>query len=87
MEHPKPTQIPFPGGSGTTPTGALQFQNDWPGLFIRGDDAIDLMIKIRSLSERLGGHEDAVVYGSLRRLNEIADMIERDVILRSEPLV
>jgi hypothetical protein len=31
------TRIPIEGSSGQTPTGAMQFENDWPGLFIRGD--------------------------------------------------
>jgi hypothetical protein len=87
MESPKITQLPFPGSSGITPTGALQFQDDWPGLFIRGDDAIDLMVKIRSLSERLGDYQDVVVCGALLRLNKIADIIEREVIVRSGPQV
>jgi hypothetical protein len=86
MDRRKITQIPFPGGSSSTPTGALQFKDDWPRLFIRGDDAIDLMLKIRHLSERLGEHEDVVVYGSLLHLNKIADIIERDVIVPSEQL-
>jgi hypothetical protein len=39
MTERRITAIPIPGGSGSTPTGAMQFQDDWPGLFLRGDDA------------------------------------------------
>ena len=46
------TQIPVAGSSGRVPTGALQFRDDWPGLFVRGDDAIGLMLSIRHLVER-----------------------------------
>jgi len=78
------TRVPFPGGSGQTPTGAMQFEGDWPGLFIRGDAAIDLMCKIRALVERLGKQEDPVVGLALMRLQQIADLIERDVVVRRE---
>ena len=33
-------KIPLPGGSGVAKSGAIQFENDWPGLFLRGDTAI-----------------------------------------------
>lgn len=34
------TKIPIEGGSGKIKSGAMQFKNDWPGLFLRGDDCI-----------------------------------------------
>jgi hypothetical protein len=76
------TQVPFPGGSGNVPSGALQFQNDWPGLFLRGDTAISLHSKIRGLEQRLANHPDAVVQACLFELKLIADTIERDVVVR-----
>ncbi len=78
------TQIPFPGSSGQTPTGSLQFQNDWPGLFLRGDDAISLHSSIRTLEQRLASHSDTVVASALHKLKKIADIVERDVIVRNE---
>jgi hypothetical protein len=78
------TQIPFPGSSGETPTGALQFQNDWPGLFIRGDDAVVLHSRIRGLQQRLADHPDVVVAAALSQLQQIADIIERDVIVQDQ---
>jgi hypothetical protein len=51
MVNPKIKQIPIPGGSGAIPTGAMQFQDDWPGLFIRGDDAVMLAFSINIVSE------------------------------------
>jgi hypothetical protein len=80
----KITQIPFPGGSGNVPTGALQFQNDWPGLFIRGDRASALLSSIRGLQQRLAHHNDPVVAAVLIQLGEIADIIDRDVIARNK---
>ena len=76
------TQIPIPGNSGQTPTGAMQFQDDWPGLFVRGDDAIMLLAAIEQLKERLADHPDGVVASALNRLTRYADIISSDVIIR-----
>lgn len=76
------TQIPIPGNSGQTPTGAMQFQDDWPGLFVRGDDAIMLMAAIEQLQERLAHHPDVIVASALNRLSRYAEIIARDVIVR-----
>jgi hypothetical protein len=72
-------QIPLPGGSGRARTGAIQFQDDWPGLFVRGDDALGAAARIRTLQERIGKHPDPEVRFALRELAELADVIERDV--------
>lgn len=76
-------KIPLPGGSGCAPTGAIQFQDDWPGLFIRGDQAIALLVRIRALEQRLSGHPDGVVAAALLELRKIANLIERDVVVSS----
>ena len=82
MSERRIKQIPFPGNSGQTPTGAMQFQDDWPGLFVRGDDAIMLMSAIEQLQERLADHPDVVVASALSRLARYVDIISRDVIVR-----
>lgn len=81
---PKILQVQMHGSSGETPTGAIQFHNDWPGLFIRGDEAIVLLSRIRGLQERLANHPDAVVAAGLIELVKIADLIERDVVVREQ---
>ena len=80
------TQIPVPGGSGQVPTGAIQFQDDWPGLFLRGDSAVPLGVTIRALQQRLVSHPDPVVGMLLLQLGQIADIIERDVQVREGEL-
>ena len=80
------TQIPFPGGSGQVPTGAIQFENDWPGLFLRGDSAIALRATILGLQQRLASHPDSAVGALLSQLSLIADTIERDVMFRKDDL-
>jgi hypothetical protein len=81
MKQSSIKQIPLPGNSGTTPTGAMQFQDDWPGLFIRGDDAIALLQEWREIQRALEGN--GVPYFGVT-LDKIAELIERDVVVRSE---
>ena len=84
MPEGRITQIPLPGNSGETPTGAMQFQSDWPGLFVRGDDAIGLMLAVQRLRERLASHPDVAVAAALASLSRYAEIIERDVVVRGE---
>lgn len=81
---PKILHIPMNGSSGVTPTGAIQFENDWPGLFIRGDEATVLLSRIRGLQDRLANHPDVAVAAAMIELGKIADLIEGDVVVRSE---
>jgi hypothetical protein len=84
MRERRITQIPLPGDSGRIPTGAMQFQDDWPGLFLRGDAAIPLMCCIRYLVENLGKQEDKGVMSCLAHLQALANMIEEHVVVRSD---
>ena len=78
-EKSRPLQIPLPGGSGAAPTGAVQFQGDWPGLFIRGDTAIGMAFSIRQIQQRLANDPDPEIMVAVHVLRTIADTIERDV--------
>ena len=80
------TQISLPGGSGRVPTGAVQFEDDWPGLFLRGDGAIALRCQILGLQQRLASHTDPIVGALLVQLRQIADIIEQDVMVRKDEL-
>jgi hypothetical protein len=71
--------LPAPQGLPRVETGAVQFGDDWPGLFLRGDNALALMIWIRSLCELLGQHPDANVADRLDRLRYYADLIDQNV--------
>jgi hypothetical protein len=55
-------------------TGAMQFQADWPGLFVRGDDAMLLLAACQSVAAGDYKHP-SVLY-----LREIGIMISRDVL-------
>ena len=78
------THVPVEGGSGRVPTGAMQFRNDWPGLFVRGDAAIPIANAIRRIEKHLVGSEDLELVSSMRFLREIADVIERDVMVSKD---
>jgi hypothetical protein len=71
--------LPPPVGLPRVETGAVQFGDDWPGLFLRGDNALALVIWIQSLCEQLAGHPDQVVMDRLDRLREFADLIKQNV--------
>jgi len=60
----------------------MQFQRDWPGLFIRGDDAILISVSIRELETQLADTENIRIASALSRLSKIADIIEHDVKVR-----
>lgn len=71
--------LPAPQGLPRVETGAVQFGDDWPGLFLRGDNAVALKIWIRSLCELLEQHPDPRVADRLDHLRAYADLIEQNV--------
>jgi uncharacterized protein (TIGR02996 family) len=71
--------LPAPIDSPRVETGAVQFGDDWPGLFIRGDNALALMVWIRSLCELLRDHPNEDVADRLDRLKQYADLIDQSV--------
>jgi hypothetical protein len=79
---PSITQIPRPAASPRVETGAVQFGGDWPGLFIRGDDAVFLAESIRQLAKGLPRIDDLQLGMAFGRLVELADVIERDVVVK-----
>jgi hypothetical protein len=71
--------LPAPPNLPRVETGAVQFGDDWPGLFLRGDNAIVLMVWIRSICDALAHYPDPVVIDRLERLKEYADLIDQAV--------
>ena len=62
-------QIPVEGGSGRYSSGAVEFKNDWPGLFIRGDDCMSLLTTLEKHRDQCKDKGIALPY-------DIKDMIE-----------
>jgi hypothetical protein len=74
--------LPAAAGLPRVETGPVQFGDDWPGLFIRGDNAHSLMLWIRRLADLLRDHPNADVADALGQLAAFADVIDQDVIVR-----
>ena len=64
----------------------MQFKDDWPGFFIRGDKAGEITCAIRRLQQHCAGMKHWEVSTSLQVLGEIADMIDPDVFVRRDEL-
>ena len=66
-------------------TGVMQFKGDWPGLFIRGDDAIRLMLSVRAVlnfaEKSLPPSRLSEIAMHLQGLAAIANLIDRDVVV------
>lgn len=61
--------IPF--GSGRPETGPMQFGDDWPGVFIRGDNAFCYAMCVRRAIELCG--DDFIMSSELRCLARILE--------------
>ena len=75
--------LPAPNDGGRVETGAVKFGDDWPGLFIRGDNAISLRQRINDLLSYLPSEDVqniAAIGNAAFDLKEIADIIGNDVI-------
>ncbi len=62
-------------------TGAVQFGDDWPGLFIRGDNAKAMAFWIRRLGVLLADYPNSDVADAVGQLKGLAEIIEQDVIV------
>ncbi len=58
--------LPMPAGFERIETGAVQFGDDWPGVFIRGDNAAYYSLALDSL---MNGNIDPMTTGILAGLN------------------
>ena len=92
-------KIAFPNNGGPCPdgeaprveTGAVQFGEDWPGLFVRGDEAFHLALYvgyvkpfIKAILERqgipaLGTHDWDHLDTAMSKLSEISRIINEEV--------
>ncbi|GEM_PF-4011619 len=69
-------------GQGRVETGAVQFGDDWNGLFIRGDNAIGLRGSILTLLEYLNQYhpeKDLLLKFAINELRYYAEIIDSDV--------
>lgn len=45
--------LPLPAGMTRMETGQVQFGDDWPGIFLRGDNAIGIAIVLKGIADML----------------------------------
>jgi hypothetical protein len=69
-------------------TGAVQIGDDWPGIFIRGDEALAYASKLKflisTLEARVHQLSEAEV-AAWARVQELADLLESCRVTRPEP--
>jgi hypothetical protein len=56
-------------------TGRMQFADDWPGVFIRGDDALGFARSLRLLADRVKSIEPEEL-SAWSRVTELAALLE-----------
>jgi hypothetical protein len=65
--------------TGRVETGRMEFSDDWPGVFIRGDDALSFALSLRTLlheAEKRGSDLHANEVTALFRISELAALLE-----------
>lgn len=70
------TQFQRDTDSNRVETGVLQFNDDWPGVFIRGDNAFFYKLQLTSILKLAEQHPqsfDFVTIGSLKSLVDLLD--------------
>lgn len=75
-------KLPAPEEQLRVETGAVQFGNDWPGLFIRGDNAMMLKLDIEVLAVYVQEAGRPSVQVALNSLIRMAEMIGENVIVK-----
>ena len=73
-------KLPAPTEGGRDESGAVQFGDDWPGLFIRGDNAMCIAMAIKRLKGQLV-MKDLESTIAIAELNGLYDIIVNDVDL------
>lgn len=60
----------FPAQVERVETGPVQFGDDWPGVFIRGDNALTFAISVRNVLDRhdVDGYTRAILRGLISDL-------------------
>jgi hypothetical protein len=72
--------LPAPTEQPRVETGTVQFGDDWPGLFLRGDDCMALVADIRRMFEEISKSGVAAL-GAGAKLGELMEAIEEGVIV------
>jgi hypothetical protein len=73
------TKIDRPSDQPRVESGALQFGDDWPGLFLRGDDSLMTAMQIEIILNQLPNGVSGEVLIAAKWLSSLKDSIFEDV--------
>ena len=57
-------------------TGPLKIGEDWPGIFIRGDEALAMASALKNIADAVERGDEAVIEASPKYLRWIASVLE-----------
>ena len=57
-------------------TGPLKLGEDWPGIFIRGDEALGMASDMKNLADAIERGDEVVIKSSPKYLRRIASFLE-----------
>jgi hypothetical protein len=78
------TKIDRPSDQPRVESGALQFGDDWPGLFLRGDDALNTAMQIETILKALPDAIPGVTLIAARVLSSLKDSIFENVATKRQ---
>lgn len=61
-------------------TGVVAFGEDWPGVFIRGDDAYNYAVQLEAVLEAVRGSQDGMVLLSAHIVKGLKDLLRSSVV-------
>lgn len=66
-------------GAGRVETGVLQINDDWPGVFIRGDNAMHYAMNLRRMIAELEKHSDGNLHDAfaVSTLKSLLSILEK----------
>lgn len=76
--------LPAPADGRRVETGAVQFGDDWPGLFIRGDNAHSLAMNLARLELSLQEKDYAKADGFMSQVKWLVAEIQGEVIVKPQ---
>jgi hypothetical protein len=79
---PSPSKDELPAGR--VETGALQINGDWPGIYIRGDDALYYAMQLSRVLGQLDPASELVDIITVSSLKSLVDTLRSCAIIDSE---
>jgi hypothetical protein len=76
--------LPAPADGQRVETGAVQFGDDWPGLFIRGDNAHSLAMNLSQLEVSLQEKDHAKADAFMSQVKWLVAVIQGEVIVKPQ---